>query len=542
MPRVPTYDGPQVRTQALQGGFQQGAGSAAPFGAVAGQQLQQLGQSAQNAGEAFDRIALRKEQDDAFRVETAVKAEWLQFEQNLRRTRQGRNAEGLTAEAEAWWEEAKTRHAANLSPRAQQLVNRSLGQARLSGISALSRYQDQELERSADQSTAAAIGVEIQRAATVGDPAEADVARRVINDHLAAMGARKGWSAEEYQVESLRYTDMLHKRMIDNLVDANPEAALAYFEANREEIDASAHSRIEEMVAGAAAEQKAEQLVAGMASLPYAQQLEQAGAIDDPKVRRAALDRVRQQQQDLQVARAEQERAASDQIWQMIANGAGMRQLPASVLAQMDGRERQQVTDHFRAQRERAAAEAAGRSVQTDWTLYTQLREMPKEEFLRTRLSTYVDRIAGPQMEQLLDLQDRLRTPARESEAVSMEQQLSATTAALALQPEERGQFQSTFFAEVQAFKNQHGREPNFDERQKILDRLSIEGEVRSGSWWRNDPNVPLYQVPLGDRERFVPDISRSDRREIIERFRANGVERPTEEQITQAYRAWKGL
>lgn len=90
---------------------------------------------------------------------------------------------------------------------------------------------------------------------------------------------------------------------------------------------------------------------------------------------------------------------------------------------------------------------------------------------------------------------------------------------------------------EREAYKQRTGKYPDPDEETKLLDRLTLPGQ----SSWFGD-NAKTYAESVATGRKFVPQISSADRSELMKRFAARGVAAPTDEQITQAFKAWKGI
>jgi hypothetical protein len=499
MPSVPTYKGPQVRGQSLEGGFQQAPGSSDAFGGVAARQIGQLGQAAGKVSEDFDRIALRKETDDAFRVETAVQKEWEKHSTELRKNRAGKNAEGLDKDVAQWWADARQRHGGAVSARGKELIGRSLGRIEAGESRRMGAWQEQELNRSFTDSVTANMGAEIQRYAANGDPTAVGGAREIIDRNMTLLGGRLGWTPEKTAMEKLRYTDIMHRQMIDTLLDQNPAAAKEYLANNKDELDAGTRNKLNNQVNAAFAEDAGRKLADELAALPFEERLAKAAAVTDPDVSKAARKFIREGEQDLQIARAAQEKRVSDEVWQMVGQGVPMGKLPQALLGKMDGRERaKELTAHYAAQRALAVANAEKRAIKTDWELYARMRELPPEDFKKLRLSTFVDKIGGPQMEQLLDLQGSYNKPDSEGRAATRTQVLGAFLSENKLKDEEKGRFQGQFYQEVDQFKAANKREPSPQEERGLMDELMKDVVTRKG--WIFTSRETAFKLPASER------------------------------------------
>jgi hypothetical protein len=161
----------------------------------------------------------------------------------------------------------------------------------------------------------------------------------------------------------------------------------------------------------------------------------------------------------------------------------------------MDGRQRVQLQDYLR---DRAKQASSGESVKTDWALYVSLREKiaaGEKVDLRPYAGT---KIAGPQLEQLLDIQTKGKDPKKAPEVASAEQQMSAYVNQLGLSGERDQPKKGQFTAAAQDLFNEHlkrtGKGPSFEERQAILDKLVVETVTKPGFFY--DTKAPTYTLP----------------------------------------------
>lgn len=533
MPTVPVYGGPQLQNAPLQGGFQQANVSEQAF-TGAGRQTKALAGALGDVAEGLDKAFDRKAADDAFRVETGIKGEYLQFEAELRRKR-GKDAEGLTEQAAKWWDAARERATKDLDPRALSIVSKSLSQARLSGLAGVTRYQEQELDRAFTESTVANIGVEIERTAQSGDPAQTAGARAIIQRNVGTLAARNGWDANQTALETQRYTSVMHQRMLDTLVDTSPEAAKAYFEANKAEIDSARLKPIEKAIKGAVTERSAETFAASVAALPYEQQLVKAGEIKDSDARQASIKRVRENQEDITKATAAREKQVSDQVWQQVANGVPLNKLPKALLEKMDGKERVQVNAHYEAERKRQLAEAKGNAVKTDYAEYERLLTLPPEEFLKTRITASQDKLARGDLEKLIDKQAQMRNnPKTEKDTVTWNNKVTArieTMGLLGEKPQEkRGAFRSQAQTEFEKAVERNGGKPLKPvEEDEILDRLTIQQKT---GWFSTKR---AFEIPPEKRGEFKPATPQGQA--LIDRDKIRVEIDPYRAQISNALR-----
>jgi hypothetical protein len=84
------------------------------------------------------------------------------------------------------------------------------------------------------------------------------------------------------------------------------------------------------------------------------------------------------------------------------------------------------------------------------------------------------------------------------------------------------------------------GKKFNADERQKVIDRMLIKGEVDTGGLY--SPNKTFYEVVgTPDEAKFVPFIPKDERAKIVEALQRNG--KPVnDKEILNLYKKKQGI
>lgn len=145
-----------------------------------------------------------------------------------------------------------------------------------------------------------------------------------------------------------------------------------------------------------------------------------------------------------------------------------------------------------------AAKVRTGQPVETDWSVYANLRDAASrtpQEFAKSDLRAYSMSLAPAQREQLIDLQAKLRDPKNAPSVASLDAQLATAHNLLGFKAndrEKKGQFDSVVMQEIAAEQARKGSVLTYDERQKVLDRLMTTGEVPSTFW---NSSKRLYEV-----------------------------------------------
>ncbi len=128
------------------------------------------------------------------------------------------------------------------------------------------------------------------------------------------------------------------------------------------------------------------------------------------------------------------------------------------------------------------------------------------------------------------------------SDAGTLTQQLADATKRAGFDAETRAGFQYVARQEIQRVQRAQDKELSFEERQKVIDRLMVTGEVDSGAWWKPDPNKTYYEVAgTEDAEDFMPDVPDSERSAIEGALERNGMA-VTDEAVVEVYKRKMGL
>lgn len=388
MPQVPVYGDRQVRTEPLRPVAQQTPDVSS--GAVA------LARGLGVVAEVADQIDLRDAQAKAFDTEAKITSEWLKWDGSARQKYRGQNVDGYGPAAEAWWKSAAETYGKDLDPRAKTLVSKSLTQKQLQAINSVGSFVNAEKERHADETYAADVATTIQFGVTSGDVAST---AEQIREKVAVVGARKGWTTEQVQAEQQKNLSAMHLAQITKLAETNAQAAQAYYDANKAEVNFAQQARVEQVLKGEADNQFATQEAARLAALPLKEQLAEAAKITDPQRREKTLTQVRNNYALVKEAENQAKSAAEDQAWTYFNQG---KPIPEALISAMD--QSTSVPRLREAQRVRAERAVAGTPVKTDWATYIDTREkLARGE--KVDLRTLTEKIGPAQMEQLIDIQ-----------------------------------------------------------------------------------------------------------------------------------------
>lgn len=497
--------------------------------------LQELGAGLMTVGAVATRAATEQREreniESVFRAETAVRDEYLQFEQAARE-RRGQNALGVTDEAAKWWEERLKKAQKDLvNPEQQSTFDRLMTPVRQQAMQAVSRHEADERRVSLVESAQASIATSIDLAAAHSDDPAALIEGKVeIRRRLAVVAQLNGYTPERREFEERVVLTRLHTQVINEIADLEPEFAQAYLAANRDEINGPERVALEKLVSTsttvAQAQNATDTLMA--AGMSRAQTLAEArkrysGAEEDEVVRR-----LNARFSELDAARAAGERQTADQAWDLFARG-GLTSIPPSTLARLDGRTLQ-------ALKREEQRRAAGADIITNPDRYAELRTMAATDpnaFRALDLRQEFGQLAEAERRALLSMQIQLKKPDTSMDVASLERQLgNAKDLAKITDKAKQGQFDTAVTNQIQAEAKAAGRQLNYEERQRVIDRMLIEND----EWGRNRR---LYQLPAGsDINPVIPD----DERRAIERALRSRGKAVTDAEVMRVFKIANGF
>jgi hypothetical protein len=491
MPRVPTYGTPQVEARPLAGARQVAPDSVLP----------QVGAALQQAGGALGDVALRQQHqanlDSVLRAETGLKDAYLGFENSVR-DRRGVNAWNATIDAEEWWRKNGDSFLGQLENDEQRTAFRStVARLRDQSLTTISRHESGERNAAVEESTRSSIAGTIALAArNAADPAAVDTARGDVLRRVAALAMTNGWAPDRHELEAREHLTSLHKQVLENLVEINPEAAQQYYDAHTDEIDGAELDNVGKLVRlgglRARAQVATDSIMAEDLTQPEA--LARVQATYEGEERDEIEQRVKVRYAEREAERQRRERRVADEAWGVFARSGSVASIPTAVLNEVDGRTLQSL--------KMAERERTGTRTQTNWDSYYALRQMAAEfpaEFAKLDLRQHFGELDEPEMRQLIDMQGKVRSPDGANDVATLSQQLADVHDMLEMDVETRGKFDSVATSAIQSETKLRGRALSYDERQKVIDQMLIQGRSRHGWFPRQQRFYEVVGTPEED-------------------------------------------
>ena len=582
MATVPTYDGPQVREQPQQGGYQD-----ANQYMGAARNMQDLGKGLDAIGAITDRIAQRDAQRTAYEAQSNIQAKFLDYQQQYEKQRQGGNAKGLTNDVDTWWSDASKNLGATLDPLSRSIVNRALGQSRLQAIAAAGHFENANLEKATDTAWTSAKTTTISAAAAApnvmvpgppgaeGIPTEVTAAEAAIST-LRKMNAEyavhKGVDASVLSALNLEdstklNTQVLQSLMLSGLPDAAAQAK-AYYEKNKDSINGTLHAEIELKLRTTGLASQAQTFGAELAAqFDYTHTGDALLAIDkhedwSAELKAAVRGELEHRHVVLQSDARAQNADLVGKLSTLVQSGASLATIKASPEYNNPAlRDQGIVLAQIQAKQDRDLARSNA-LLNRDFALAGQLeaktnREQAGAAFAysdptvlagmdRSDIAALRIQLGNSWTEKLLAKKDSfVRSEAKQREAKMDQDDFNQVAHGLGLHPykatseDEKatlGEVKDRTELLINAWQVKNGREMPREEKRKLMGvELATELTINN-TWWLNGTTNPLQIKPDEIKNIKVPEI---DRGQIITRYQEMKKDpkyMPTAQEIGQAY------
>lgn len=287
---------------------------------------------------------------------------------------------------------------------------------------------------------------------------------------------------------------------------------------------------------------------AGQNNKPSVAELKEQARIrlgGNPRKLKLALDEIDSRVKEAEEAEKQRNGELLDEAYKTLhANGGNFEALPVRIRANLPGDKLDSVMSFAKSIR-------SGEKTETDWNLYAELRRQAVENpaaFAKEDLTRYFTKLDPSKREQILDLQKTVSEGGSSAvkDVATLEQQLSNAHDLLKIRSKDmdtRGKFDSAVYDAINVEQQRLGKKLSFEERQKVIDRMMIDGEVTSGSWYKTDRNARYFEIAgTPEASKFKAELPEADIQRITERLKQRGINNPTPSQISAIFMAEKGL
>lgn len=556
MPRVPTYDNLTAAPSVLPNV----AVRAPEMPGIAGRQAQEMGQGIQRTGGEFARIALDAQmQANQTRVADAMNQA---VQAKLRLTYDPKegyvHVKGNDALQRPDNQSLDNEWGAKLGTQLDD-IEKGLGndaQRRLfreqanqlarqfsGGVQQHVAKEYGDYQVSVQDGTAATAGA--QMGLSWGDAAAVEQGRNAIKAATYEKGRLLGWSAQQTEANTVAALSPAHAAVIASAVDAGKlDYAREYLKQVNAELTPAARLQITKTLDAGDFEtrtQSAADTLVAKHGTDTAAALKEARETYTGKDEDAIVARIQHLDAERVQLRERAQKDAADSAWKTYATTGTLSRIPPSIIAAMDGRDLEALRRTAKSDFEAAQNK---REVKTDPNTYYALsRASSLPDFQGIDLRQYFDRLSPADRKHFIDLQTKANKPDDLNQVVSLDAQKSAMVKSLGLESEQAGIFYQVADRELNAAQIEKGRKLTQDERQAVLDRLVVQGQVRGGAWYLPDPSMRLFEaINSGRAGQFAPQFSDADTRKATAALQRRGVKNPTKDQIDAVIRGAYGI
>jgi hypothetical protein len=548
MPVVPTYDNLTQRLQPANNVQQSSIASPELFaGMTQAGNLNKLAQGLNNIAVIEDKRQNELDTATALSAEAKTREAYLQF-QSEARSRRGLAADGLTKDTEKWWETTARQYTEKMTPNQQRLYVERLRGVRLSTLDSMSQYQDGQVRAAKQEGALASIDSSIKL--SLDDPSNAGLATdalRNIQVTVSRLAAENGDTPEKAQLDMLKYTSQYHSGMLQNMMDGNPEQARAYMNKFGAQMLPAARGQFVKSLEIAERNVK----VLGEVSVAMGTAQSETEALSmvrekfatDADGMKLAVQEVKSRFKEQEEATQQAQKQAFDRAWTIaVEQGKGRRGVDAQTLSMLTPQQRDSIddemyqrTERVRVAQDRAESKREKQDNVAAWDNYYAIRQQARDNpqaFKNRDLREDFRNIPKEKREELIDLQGK--KPEEIKDVTTLDGQISLTVGALGIEKTDKYKFESVIRDAVLTEQKKQGKPLGEEARQKIIDRMVIEGEV-PGFW--NDKEGRLYQVLGTENEKeFILNVPEDYKSGYIA-LKKSKDEKYTEKDISNAYR-----
>lgn len=550
MPRVPILgNAPRVSPAGLPGVRQSSNASPALMGGIAADQMQQAGRGVMALGETLNKQAIDAQNEaNQIRVNDALNKA---VEAKLRRTydpKEGysnlRGNDALTRpDGKALDEEFLEKYNADLSGIEEGLGNdaqkqafrEQAGRMAVQFRAGILQHRDGEYKKYSDSVNKGTVDVaQNQMGLEWGNPEAVNQSRSAIRAAVAEMGKRNGWAGTAIEAATVAELSKGHAAVLAASTDAGKlDYAREYFKQYKDELTPEARLTVQKIIDAGDFEARAQD---GADTLWSKHKGDVGAALAEAREKHSGKDedaivqRIKAYDSERVALRERAQKDAADQAWKIYATRGGIGKIPPSVIAAMDGKD-------LEALRRTAKADAGGTAVKTDSSVYYALSIAAAQDpnFANQDLRLFFDKLAPADRKHFIDLQTKVGKAEDGAHVVSISEQKTAMTKALGLKDTQAGVFHQVADKALFAAQQEKGKKLNQDEVQKVLDKLVLQGEVASGSWYSADSDKRLFEaVAAGEEGRFQAEFSDADRNKMTAALQRQGITNPTKRQVEE--------
>ncbi|MCP4538949.1 MAG: hypothetical protein GY832_17580 [Chloroflexi bacterium] len=389
------------------------------------------------------------------------------------------------------------------------------------GRDRIAKYESVQVEDDRKASLAAFSQMEVSRAVGLYNDGDKAGATSSLNMSISVkMQEMKTASQPEKDLAKLGIRTAFHKEVFDAMVVDDPDGARSYLKANKKDIESTVFNDLESASKKAVdvrqSQDHTDRIIALGGTLE--EQLIKArklkGDIRDQTVRRV---KVRYAEQV--AAKKEAVTALVNDFWDRWVPTANIDNIPAN----LPGKARIEAIRY-------AEAFAKGKQPKTNLSVYEKVFTMPAAKLAKANLNDYRNTLSPTDFKAAVKRKnDAVNNPDKPDDAGTLTQQIAAVTNELkwtgTSNAAKRGLFHRNVRNEVEADIQRLGRNLSYEEREKILDRMTL--KVVTDDGWFDDTEKAVGILTDKEREAFsvsLDDVDATAKKQAKESLELKGV------------------
>lgn len=340
-----------------------------------------------------------------------------------------------------------------------------------------------------------------------------------------------------------------HSAVINRMLENNQDGlAKNYFEKNKADLTPDDFKNLNKSINTGTlrgeSQRASDKIIVSTDSMSSA--LEEARKIDNPELRDETARRVKDYYYTKKLAEEERNERLHKQAGQIIDESGDIDSIPPAMWNELSVSDRSSLRSYSDKRKK-------GEEPSTDWESYYSLKTMAaspdlRQEFMRTNLMQYRDKLSDSEFKDLANLQDGLRNKSGQTTKEldgyrSNHEIVNTALSAMGLEPNPKPRekdaasvslFKRKVDEAVVQYQQRSGKPINSTEMQAIVDDLSVEGVVKRG--WLFDDRARQFELEPGQELEFrVKDIPSREKAKIEQALRSRNLP-VTEDRITALY------
>ncbi len=434
--------------------------------------------------------------------------------------KKGKESFGAPDSVHGDWTKGLEEIEGSLSNDDQKMAFRKSAQQRWADLDkGVQRHVGAEIRQYDNQTTESYIKNEVDAAVTnYKDPERVNMSLQRLQAATIDYAQRNGMPEEELKQKLTAIQSQAHSGIVNRfLANGDDMSASNYFNANKDKLSGDVASKLEKDLEEGSLRGNSQRISDGIMSkrMSMSQAMDEVKKIEDPRLRDAASDRVRQGYQMQEMARRDSLEKMHINATNIIDKYGTIDAIPPNQWTQFSLGERSQLINY-------AKAKTEGRDIPTKWDVYQDIKTMAatpayRDKFLQMDIvGEHMNNLGKPELKEVINLQASLRNGDEKSSRLldgylSDKQRVDSVLASAGLDPgtknkskkEQLANFRKRLDDEVIKMQERTGKKVNNIDLENLASELLVKGITEKGLIW----DTEKFKFEVSDTDKFEVDI-----------------------------------